>query len=682
MDGAGNAYMTGPTYSTNFPTRNALYSQYGGGVYDAFIAKLNASGTALVYSTYLGGSSYDEGLGISMDNAGNAYVTGETESADFPTRNALYPNFRGAGDAFITKIADASSTSTLTVSITGSGTVYSTPSGINCGSDCTHNYTKGTMLILKALPATGYVFSGWGVACLGVTTDYCTLTMDANKSASAVFKTKTPEKENPQTRYGDGTGICTAPQTGRNAVLITHGWNADTKKWVLLMAGDICYKIGSPSIGLPASNALKKLCTGGLWDVFVADWSDLACGNIYCATPKQAWNNAPRIGEAVAKKLRSCDYQHLHLIAHSAGSNVIEWVAGIIKTTWENPPTIHQTFLDPYDPAAPAHPTRSGRQNSAYGGNDGKNGKKQWSADWADNYVDLRPIFIEALDKTELYLSAAYNVNVTPAGNCEGADDINDTCKHGRPYRFYGKSINPDFFDSFNNHNTVDPITSTAGMGYPLSVEAGWHLADLNQQYGKGKECHVIDSNCQDSPPPSPANKVYVAANASGAVVDRSGIAQCVVGALVIPCSQIGLTTGAVTSAALAESPEAQAADAPTRAPAWLAMQIQTTQPPTPYAFPTVRGGRRGPAAGVRQRKHSAGNRPALRAHRFDGTRKRLRRRPRAGDVQDRLPAGRLRRHHQRCNIDRHRVKPTETGCRYPARRHQIRHRFRYGHQQ
>jgi hypothetical protein len=104
VDGAGNAYVTGQTYSTNFPTRNAPYPQFAGGVDDAFIAKLNAGGTALVYSTYLGGGGIDSGIGIAVDGAGNTYVTGETHSPDFPTPNALYPTFGGDRDAFIVKL--------------------------------------------------------------------------------------------------------------------------------------------------------------------------------------------------------------------------------------------------------------------------------------------------------------------------------------------------------------------------------------------------------------------------------------------------------------------------------------------------------------------------------------------------------------------------------------------------
>ena len=83
MDDAGNAYVTGRTSSTDFPIRNAPYPNFGGAS-DAFIVKLNASGTALVYATYLGGSNSDEGLSIAVDGTGNAYVTGDTYSSDFP----------------------------------------------------------------------------------------------------------------------------------------------------------------------------------------------------------------------------------------------------------------------------------------------------------------------------------------------------------------------------------------------------------------------------------------------------------------------------------------------------------------------------------------------------------------------------------------------------------------------
>jgi len=123
VDGAGNAYVTGSTYSTNFPTANALQAAYGG-IEDAFVAKLNASGTALVYSTYLGGSSGDEGNGIAVDGAGNAYVTGRTRSANFPTANALQPAIGGIEDAFVAKL-----------NASGTALVYSTYLGGSKGAD-------------------------------------------------------------------------------------------------------------------------------------------------------------------------------------------------------------------------------------------------------------------------------------------------------------------------------------------------------------------------------------------------------------------------------------------------------------------------------------------------------------------------------------------------------------------
>jgi hypothetical protein len=114
LDSADNAYIIGATQSTNFPTINALQPVYGGNG-DAFVTEINPTGSALVYSTYLGGSGYDFGNGIAVDNMGNTYVVGDTSSTNFPTANALQPRNAGNGDAFVAEI-----------NAVGSGLVYST----------------------------------------------------------------------------------------------------------------------------------------------------------------------------------------------------------------------------------------------------------------------------------------------------------------------------------------------------------------------------------------------------------------------------------------------------------------------------------------------------------------------------------------------------------------------------
>jgi uncharacterized protein (TIGR03437 family) len=105
IDNQGNAYVTGSTYSNNFNTFAPLQTTNRGGKYDAFVTKINASGSGIIYSTYLGGSGEDSGHGIAVDVLGNAYVAGITNSQDFNTRNAFQPTITGpAEDAFIAKI--------------------------------------------------------------------------------------------------------------------------------------------------------------------------------------------------------------------------------------------------------------------------------------------------------------------------------------------------------------------------------------------------------------------------------------------------------------------------------------------------------------------------------------------------------------------------------------------------
>jgi Beta-propeller repeat len=107
IDRAGNFYVTGITFSPDFPTtRGAFQPTFGGGDADAFVTKMNRSGSGLVWSTYLGGDGFDVAIGLDVDRRGNVVVTGETGSAGFPTTpGAFQPAFAGGPtDAFVTKL--------------------------------------------------------------------------------------------------------------------------------------------------------------------------------------------------------------------------------------------------------------------------------------------------------------------------------------------------------------------------------------------------------------------------------------------------------------------------------------------------------------------------------------------------------------------------------------------------
>jgi Beta-propeller repeat len=106
VDLLGQAYVTGYTTSADFPTTPGAFQPGHAGSEDAFVAKLDRSGSALVYASYLGGSGEDRGFAIAVDLVGQAYVTGHTASADFPvTSRALQPAYAGgAFDAFVAKI--------------------------------------------------------------------------------------------------------------------------------------------------------------------------------------------------------------------------------------------------------------------------------------------------------------------------------------------------------------------------------------------------------------------------------------------------------------------------------------------------------------------------------------------------------------------------------------------------
>jgi hypothetical protein len=146
VDDVGRASITGQTYATGFPTRNAFQTRNGGFI-DAFVTKLSAAGNSLIFSTYMGGTGGDQGLGIAADSAGNTYVTGSAGSVNFPVRNAMQPTLRGGSDTFIAKFGPS-----------GGSPVYSTFFG-GMGGDVAYGITvdsSGTPYLIGQTNSTDF----------------------------------------------------------------------------------------------------------------------------------------------------------------------------------------------------------------------------------------------------------------------------------------------------------------------------------------------------------------------------------------------------------------------------------------------------------------------------------------------------------------------------------------------
>jgi CSLREA domain-containing protein len=175
VDAAGNAYVAGLTLSANFPLTNAVQS-FGGGT-DAFITKINPSGSAKVYSTYLGGAGTDQAIGLALDSNNAVYVTGTTSSTEIKS-GAIQTVNGGSTDAFITKLASSSGPSVSDLSVTLLDDID--PIAVNTNLTYTANVTNvgeadvTAVTLTSNLPAnTTFVSASAG--CSGTSTVTCNL---------------------------------------------------------------------------------------------------------------------------------------------------------------------------------------------------------------------------------------------------------------------------------------------------------------------------------------------------------------------------------------------------------------------------------------------------------------------------------------------------------------------------
>ena len=237
IDSSGNAYISGETTSPNFPTANAFQSTYGGGSSDGFVTKLNAAGSGVFYSTYLGGGVFDSANGIAVDSTGNAYVTGRTTSANFPVANALQSSFSGGSnaDAFVTKF-----------SANGLNLIYSTYLGGNGG--------------------LGFD-AGLGIAVDSVGNAYV-----AGETSSTNFPLVNPIQPTFGGGIPDGDAFVTKINPGGSALVFSTylgGGDNDVALGIAVDSAGNSYVTGSTaSVNFPLANALQSLY-GGSGDAFV-----------------------------------------------------------------------------------------------------------------------------------------------------------------------------------------------------------------------------------------------------------------------------------------------------------------------------------------------------------------------------------------------------------------------------
>ncbi|MGE5053724.1 MAG: SBBP repeat-containing protein, partial [Acidobacteriota bacterium] len=179
---SGNAYVTGVTQSANFPATLGSF----GGIQNAFVTALNATGTSKLYSTFLGGTGTDLAAGIAVDSSQNAYVTGQTNSGDFPVVSATQGKLKGGADAFVSELSASGSlifstfmggtqneNSSGAGNLTGIGAIAVDPAGSNI-------YIAGNTASSDFPSTAGSVQAAYGLAVDAFVAKYSTGASSAN----------------------------------------------------------------------------------------------------------------------------------------------------------------------------------------------------------------------------------------------------------------------------------------------------------------------------------------------------------------------------------------------------------------------------------------------------------------------------------------------------------------------
>ncbi len=335
VDDSGNAYIVGSTASetneSDFPAHDGPGLTYGGGYADAFVAKVNAAGTALTYSGYIGGAGDDYGQGIAIDDAGNAYVTGRVDSSqvDFPVTVGPDLTLGGPGDAFVAKVSSSGTSLAYCgflggdgaeqgfgIAVDGSGNAYvvgATTSDANtfpCGTGPALTYNGNTDAFVAkvssngaSLEYCGYVGGSGDDQGFGITVDGAGCAYLTGQTASSA--TTFPEATGPDlTQNGEYDAFVAKVNSGGTALAYCGyigGEGNDYGQGIAVDDAGNAYVMGytgSPETSFPATGGPDLTYNGGDYDTFAAKVNPSGTGFVYCGYLGGA-NNEYGFGVAV-----------------------------------------------------------------------------------------------------------------------------------------------------------------------------------------------------------------------------------------------------------------------------------------------------------------------------------------------------------------------------------------------
>lgn len=346
-----------------------------------------------------------------------------------------------------------------------------------------------------------------------------------------------------------------AADKSKNLVVLIHGWNSNPESWAEVMKASIVQRLKP---GYSQDACMYPIETdAATWRVCWFDWRIAACdsdsawkplGNY---APRVAYVNAIDVGRQLATNatdgLFKGNYDFVHFIAHSAGSQVADTAATWLKaevdkhnTNATDPfdrlkkPLIHTTFLDAYDPLG---------ERSQYGR----------SSDWAEQYVDARPVglFLPDGDHTRITLPNAYNFDITSLD--PAASDVLGSNAHAWPYEWYQFTAdNPGVFN----------------YGFSRSVESGQTQPPGDENTRRGKLCTfptILDKTCSDNTESRRAEvRVLCADLLSCYSSDPTKVATSETGTVTIRSSSLSLINGS---------------------PAWAGWPMEITEPADVLSF-------------------------------------------------------------------------------------------------